>query len=169
MAINLEASGNPIPSWNDTDTRQAIVEFVESVTGDGPNHISVEERVAVFDNDGTLWCEQPMPIQLDFLVRRMGEMASEDPALLDQQPWKAVAAKNYGWLSGALIKHYRGDDTDLRVLVGGLLRAYEGRPIEELEAAAATSCGPSARSCTTSPPSASWAARQPWSIERSAM
>ena len=135
-AINVDASDNPLPSWNDTDTRHAIVEFVESVTRDGPNHISSEERVAVFDNDGTLWCEKPMPIQLDFLVRRMGDMASQDPALLDRQPWRAVAAKDYGWLSGALIKHYRGDDSDLMVLVTGLLRAYEGSTIEEFESTA---------------------------------
>jgi phosphoserine phosphatase len=112
------------------------VEFVESVTGDGPNHISSEERIAVFDNDGTLWCEKPMPIQLDFLLRRMGDMASQDPALLARQPWRAVAAKDYGWLSGALIKHYRGDDSDLKVLVTGLLRAYEGSTIEEFESTA---------------------------------
>jgi phosphoglycolate phosphatase-like HAD superfamily hydrolase len=136
MATNLEASDNPLPSWNDTETRDAIVGFVESVTGGGPNHISSEERVAVFDNDGTLWCEEPMPIQLDFLVRRMGEMASRNPALLDQQPWKAVAAKDYGWLSGALTKHYGGDDSDLKVLVSGLFRAYEGSTIEEFEAMA---------------------------------
>jgi hypothetical protein len=89
MAINVDASDNPLPSWNDTDTRHAIVEFVESVTGDGPNHISSEERIAVFDNDGTLWCEKPMPIQLDFLLRRMGDMVSQDPALLARQPWRA--------------------------------------------------------------------------------
>ncbi len=136
MAINVDASDNPLPSWNDTETRHAIVEFVESVTGDGPNHISSEERIAVFDNDGTLWCEKPMPIQLDFLLRRMGDMASQDPALLARQPWRAVAAKDYGWLSGALIKHYRGDDSDLKVLVTGLLRAYEGSTIEEFESTA---------------------------------
>ena len=136
MAINVDESDNPLPSWNDTDTRQAIVEFVESVTGDGPNHISSEQRIAVFDNDGTLWCEKPMPAQLDFLVRRMGDMASQDPALLAKQPWKAVSAKDYGWLSGAFIKHYRGDDGDLKVLITGLLRAYEGITIEEFESTA---------------------------------
>ena len=136
MDINVDESANPLPSWNDTDTRQAIVEFVESVTGDGPNHISSEERIAVFDNDGTLWCEKPMPIQLDFLLRRMGDMASQDPALLAKQPWKAVAAKDYGWLSGALTKHYRGDDSDLKVLITGVLRAYEGSTIEEFESTA---------------------------------
>jgi phosphoserine phosphatase len=131
--INVDASDNPLPSWNDTDTQHAIVEFVESVTADGPDHIPNEERVAVFDNDGTLWCEKPMPIQLDFLMRRMDEMARQDPSLLDRQPWKAAAAKDYGWLSGVVIKHYNGDDSDLKVLATGILSAYEESTIEEFE------------------------------------
>ena len=58
-----------LASWNDTATRQAIESYVEGATGD---------RVAVFDNDGTLWCEKPMPIQLDFTLRRWAEMAEHD-------------------------------------------------------------------------------------------
>jgi len=45
--------------------------------------------VAVFDNDGTLWCEKPMPIQLDFILRRLVQMAQEQPELRERQPWKA--------------------------------------------------------------------------------
>ena len=61
-----------LTSWNDGAARRAIVEFVErTVSGAVP----VEERVAVFDNDGTLWCEKPMPIQADFILRRLFEMA----------------------------------------------------------------------------------------------
>jgi hypothetical protein len=52
-----------LASWNDTPTRQAIVDFVEAATKDVPP----DERVAVFDNDGTLWCEKPMPIELGFI------------------------------------------------------------------------------------------------------
>src|SRR3712207_8937300 len=51
-----------------------------SATG-GPGYVPPEARVAVFDNDGTLWCEKPLPVQADFLLRRMSEMAREDPAL----------------------------------------------------------------------------------------
>jgi hypothetical protein len=51
----------------------------------------VDQRVAVFDNDGTLWCEQPMPIQLDFILHRLASMVAADPTLPDRQPWKAVA------------------------------------------------------------------------------
>jgi hypothetical protein len=115
-----------LPSWNDTSTRQAIVEFVESTARDVPP----EKRIAVFDNDGTLWCEKPMPIQADFLVRRLADIADADPSLRDRQPWKAVVEKDFDWLGGALAKHYQGD-SDLTVMAGGLLRAYEGTTIEE--------------------------------------
>ena len=64
-----------LPSWNAGAARRAVVEFVERTVSDG---VSVEERVAVFDNDGTLWCEKPMPIQADFILRRLYEMAKDD-------------------------------------------------------------------------------------------
>ncbi len=118
-------------SWSDTGTKKAIVDFVESVAG--PGGLPAEERVAVFDNDGTLWCEQPLPIQADFLLRRIGEMAKEDPSLTARQPWKAVAEKNFGWLSQAIVKHYEGDDSDLRVMAAGLLDTYANITIEEFD------------------------------------
>ena len=95
-----------------------------------------EARVAVFDNDGTLWCEKPLPIQADFLFRRMAEQAAQDSSLRDQQSWKAVYEKNYAWLSDALTKHYQGDDSDLKVMMTGLVQAYAGSTIEEFEQAA---------------------------------
>ena len=96
-----------------------------------------KERIAVFDNDGTLWCEKPMPIQADFLFRRLADMAEADPSLRDRQPWKAVVEKDFDWLGGALAKHYQGDDSNLKVMAGGLLQAYEGATIEEFESTAA--------------------------------
>ncbi|MBP1637208.1 MAG: haloacid dehalogenase [Acidobacteria bacterium] len=55
-------AADPLPSWNDGKARQSIVSFVEKVTTPGsPDFVPVPERIAVFDNDGTLWCEQPMP------------------------------------------------------------------------------------------------------------
>ena len=66
-----------LSSWRDGPARQAIVDFVERTCGeDGSAAVPVEERVAVFDNDGTLWCEKPMPIQLDFILRRFAEMVA---------------------------------------------------------------------------------------------
>jgi hypothetical protein len=72
-----------LPAWNDTAARQAIVEFVETAARDVPP----QERVAVFDNDGTLWAEKPMPIELGFILQRLAAMADEDASLREQQPW----------------------------------------------------------------------------------
>ena len=83
-----------LASWNDTPARAAIVEFVERVTTEGgPDYVPPAERVATFDNDGTLWCEKPMPIELGFILMRLAEMAEADPSLRDKQPWKAAASR----------------------------------------------------------------------------
>jgi hypothetical protein len=87
--------------------------------------------LAVFDNDGTLWCEKPMPIQLDFILRRLGEMAEADPALRGRQPWRAAHERDYGWLSAVMEKHYAGDDTNVKVLGAGILAAYDGISVED--------------------------------------
>jgi phosphoglycolate phosphatase-like HAD superfamily hydrolase len=127
-----------LPSWNDGATRRAIGDFLARVTAVGrPDFVAPAERVAVFDNDGTLWCEKPLPVQADFLLRAAGRMAERDPALRARQPWKAVAEHDYDWLGAVIDKHYAGDDSDLRVMAAGLLQAYAGSSIEEFEAAAA--------------------------------
>jgi phosphoserine phosphatase len=128
---------NPLPSWNDTPTRHAILDFVAAVTDRaGSQYVSPDERIAVFDNDGTLWCEKPMYIQLDYLLRMLAAQAERDPALRTQQPWQAAWEKDFGWLGGAMTKHYQGDDRDLHVLLKGILSLSEGQPVEQVEAAA---------------------------------
>ncbi len=117
-------------SWNDTPTTAAIRQFVASATDDGPGFVPVDERIAVFDNDGTLWCEKPMPIELGFILRRFAEMAEQDVSLRDRQPWKAAYARDYEWLGTAMTKHYRGDDGDLRLLMGAILQAFAGTAVE---------------------------------------
>ena len=115
-------------------TRQAIVEYVErGDPGGRPSFVPPEERVAVFDNDGTLWCEKPMPIQLDFTLRRLAEMAEADPSLRERQPWKAAYEQDFGWLGAAMVKHYHGDDSDLRLLLGGVPQAFAGLTVEDYE------------------------------------
>ena len=76
---------DPLTSWREGAAGQAILDLVARA-----KEVPIEERVAVFDNDGTLWCEKPMPIQLDFILRRLVEMAEADPALRERQPWKAA-------------------------------------------------------------------------------
>jgi phosphoserine phosphatase len=122
-----------LTSWNDGAAKRAIVEFVERTVSSA---VPVDERVAVFDNDGTLWCEKPMPIQADFILRRLFEMADADSALRDRQPWKAAYERDYGWLGKVLAEHYAGDDTNVRTLLGGVLAAYAGMSVDEFEAKA---------------------------------
>ncbi|HLJ79946.1 MAG TPA: hypothetical protein VKT52_00585, partial [Ktedonobacterales bacterium] len=131
----MEANDTPLSSWNDTESRRAITRFVETVTcTGGPGFVPPEERVAVFDNDGTLWCEKPMPIQADFILRRIAKMAEDDSALRERQPWKAAYDKDYAWLGNAIVRHYHGDNSDLKVLMGGIQGAFEGMSVEEYEA-----------------------------------
>jgi hypothetical protein len=89
-------------SWKDGAARRAVVEFVERTVSDG---VPRDERVAVFDNDGTLWCEKPMPIQADFTIRRLADMAQAGPGLRDRQPWKAAYERDYGWFGQVLAEH----------------------------------------------------------------
>ncbi len=117
-----------LASWRDTGTRQAIVEYVESVTG--PGGLPPQDRVAVFDNDGTLWCEKPMPIQLDFVLRGFVASAEQDPALRDRQPWRAAYERDFGWLGAAMVKHYNGDDSDLRLLIGAVQETFGGISVD---------------------------------------
>ena len=120
-----------LPSWNDTASRAAIVEFVAaSVDPASDLFVPVPERVAVFDNDGTLWSEKPVPIQLDFTVFRMAQQAESDPSLAVNQPYTAAVERDFHWLGAAMVKHYHGDDTDLGLLAGAVSRAFEGMSIE---------------------------------------
>jgi phosphoserine phosphatase len=127
----------PLASWNDTPTRQAIVEFVERVTReDSAGYLPASERVAVFDNDGTLWCEKPMPIELAFILGRFAEMADKDVSLRNRQPWKAACERDFAWLGAVITKHYHGDDGDVKILMGGILRAFAGMTVEDYATAA---------------------------------
>jgi hypothetical protein len=119
-----------LASWNDTATRQAIEDYVTSAPADG--------RIAVFDNDGTLWCEKPMPIQLDFILRRWGAMAEHDPSLRERQPFKAAHTRDFGWLSAAMTKHYQGDDGDLKLIIAGVNEAFDGMSVDAYSESAAT-------------------------------
>ena len=120
-----------LATWNDGPTKSAIVDFVGRVTTEGPEFVEPEARVAVFDNDGTLWCEKPAYIQLDFIVRRLAEKASADPSLADQQPYKAAAKGELSWFGVAVTKHYQGDDSDLKVLAGAALALHESMRVED--------------------------------------
>ena len=130
---------DPLSHWNKTPTRQTILDFVAAVVTPGsPDFVPPVERIAVFDNDGTLWCEKPMYIQMDYLLRKLAAAAKADPALQTQQPWKAAWEQDYAWFGKAITNHYQGDDSALRVVMGGLLTLSEGQDVEAVEASATT-------------------------------
>ena len=109
-AINVQAA-DPLPSWNTGKTKQAIMQFVAEVTQQGgPHYVDPAERIAVFDNDGTLWSEQPMYFQLAFALDRVNALAPMHPEWKDKQPFKAV-------LEGDLKKVLEGGEQALLEIV----------------------------------------------------
>jgi len=85
------ASQDPLPSWNDGSTKQAILEFVRAVTDkNGKDYVEPAERIATFDNDGTLWVEYPMYTQVLFAFDRVKELAPQHPEWKTKQPFKAL-------------------------------------------------------------------------------
>ena len=90
------AKSDPLPSWNDGAAKQAIVAFVGKVTQQGsPDFVPPAERIATFDNDGTLWCEQPMYVQFAFALDRVKTLAPKHPDWKNKQPFKAVLERDF--------------------------------------------------------------------------
>ena len=86
-----QAQRDPLPSWNDGATKASIIDFVARVTTQGgPDFVPPDQRIATFDNDGTLWVEQPMYVQLAFALDRVKAMAPQHPEWKTKQPFKAV-------------------------------------------------------------------------------
>ncbi|MCO8121505.1 haloacid dehalogenase-like hydrolase [Stieleria sp. TO1_6] len=90
-AASALAQADPLPSWNDGKTKQSIVDFVDRVTNEeSPDYVRAAERIATFDNDGTLWSEQPFYFQLAFALDRVKTLAPEHPEWKEKQPFKGV-------------------------------------------------------------------------------
>jgi phosphoglycolate phosphatase-like HAD superfamily hydrolase len=96
LAFSLAyAQSDPLPSWNDGPARQAIVELVRATTQPGsPKFVAPEARIATFDNDGTLWVEQPIYTQATFAFDRVAALAPRHPEWKDQQPFKAILSRD---------------------------------------------------------------------------
>ena len=109
--VGAYAQNDPLPSWNDGKTKQSIVAFVDQVTKEGsPDFVPVPERIATFDNDGTLWCEQPMPVQLYFALDRVKALAPQHPEWKTKEPFASL-------LKGDLKTALAGGDKALLELV----------------------------------------------------
>ncbi len=89
--VSFAHASDLLPSWRDTSSRQAIVQFIQQVTEHGsPGFVKPSDRIAVFDNDGTLWSEQPVYVQVAFLIDRIKAMEPQHPEWHQTQPFKAV-------------------------------------------------------------------------------
>lgn len=91
MGMAVAAASEPLPSWNDGASKQAIMDFVVRVTKDGSaDFVPEAQRVAVFDNDGTLWAEQPMYVQAVFVADRVKTLASQHPEWTSKEPFASL-------------------------------------------------------------------------------
>lgn len=87
----IAQAADPLPSWNDGAAKQAILDFVERVTTpNSPDFVPSEERIATFDNDGTLWAEKPLYVQLFFALDRVKELAPQHPEWKDKEPFASL-------------------------------------------------------------------------------
>jgi hypothetical protein len=92
--VDSSASLVPLPSWKDGLSKSAIIQFVDALTTEGSsNYVKPEERIATFDNDGTLWCEQPVA-QLEFVSYQIKKMAISRPEWKEEQLYKLIIEGN---------------------------------------------------------------------------
>jgi phosphoglycolate phosphatase-like HAD superfamily hydrolase len=118
------ASMDPLPSWNDGSSKHAIVDFVTRVTDlSSPDFVPESERIATFDNDGTLWAEQPLYFQLLFAIDRVKALAPEHPEWSTQQPFKAVLEDDKEALAAA----------GMHGLIELVMASHAGMTTEEFE------------------------------------
>src|SRR5262245_4867737 len=90
VAMPLRAA-DPLPSWNEGAAKKAVIDFVTKVTKEGsPDFVPAAERIAVFDNDGTLWTEQPVYNQLAFAADRVKALAGKHPEWKEKEPFKGI-------------------------------------------------------------------------------
>ena len=113
---------DPLPAWNDGAAKRSVIAFVEKVTSEGsPDFVPVAQRIATFDNDGTLWCEKPLPVQLYFVIDRVKALAPEHPEWKDKEPFASILK---GDLKSLMASGERG-------LVDAIMATHAGNTSEE--------------------------------------
>jgi heat shock protein HslJ/phosphoserine phosphatase len=117
-------AADPLPSWHDTGPKQAIIAFVQRVTDeDSPDRVPVSERIAVFDNDGNLWSEQPMYFQAMFILDRIQQLAPQHPEWQNAEPFASV-------LNGNLQQALAGGEASLLTLA---MATHAGMTTDEFD------------------------------------
>lgn len=96
--VVAQGSSDPLPSWNNGSVKASIIKFVTGITTEGsPTFVPVDDRIATFDNDGTLWCEQPI-IQVLSLKNKLDEVVAANPSVKKKQPFKAALEGDTAYL-----------------------------------------------------------------------
>jgi phosphoserine phosphatase len=123
-------SGTVLASWNDGAAKAAILDFMERTTTDGAGFVPVADRIAAFDNDGTLWVEQPLPPQFDFVFRTWAEEIKKDPSMASQQPYKAIIERDPAFFQGVATQ----DPEVIEALLNAFARSWAGTTPAEFDA-----------------------------------
>jgi len=122
-----------LPSWNDTPTKQAILDFVGAAADEsGPDYVAPADRIAAFDNDGTLWVEQPAPAQTGLLIGKLVEQVKADPSLAAEDPYKGIVTQDPAFLQ-ALAQQV---PEAVLAFLKGVGKAWEGTTPDAYEAEA---------------------------------
>jgi len=119
-----------LASWRDGKAKDAVLEFVARATTPGPDFVAPADRIAAFDNDGTLWVEQPLPPQFDFVFRTWAEEVQKDPSLASIQPYKALIEKDPAFVQGVATQ----DPQTIEALLKAFARSWAGTTPGEFEA-----------------------------------
>lgn len=122
------ASQDPLPSWKDGSTKSAIIQFVNEVTKvGGSNYVQAKERIATFDNDGTLWCEQPVA-QLEFVAYQIKKMANSRPEWKEEQPYKSIIEGDKDYLVNDYLNNHGKE------LMKLILTTHSGMTLDDFNA-----------------------------------
>ena len=122
-------SRDALPSWKDTAAKRAITDFVFATATEGDGFVEPADRIATFDNDGTMWVEKPAPPQVDFMFRAFGEAARDDQSLAGKQPYKAILEKDDEFFG----KVAEQDPKAMLSLEEAIARAWTGTTPEQFE------------------------------------
>jgi phosphoserine phosphatase len=118
-----------LASWNEGKAKKDILDFVKRATTKGPDFVPLADRIATFDNDGTLWVEQPLPPQFDFVFGHWAEEIKADPSLAQKQPYRAIIEKDAAFLAGVATQ----DPATVKALLEAFGRSWKGTTPEEFE------------------------------------
>jgi phosphoserine phosphatase len=119
-----------LASWNEGKAKADILDFMTRATTNGPDFVAPADRIAAFDNDGTLWVEQPLPPQFDFVFGKWAEEIRDDPSLATQQPYKAIIEKEPAFFAGLASQ----DEEVVDALLKAFSRSWAGTTPDEFDA-----------------------------------